>query len=308
MHWLSALDRMHIPYEKNYPLAKLTTWGVGGNAELLAIPENFEMVSFLVQMANDQELPLWILGGGSNVLISDQGLPGLTVWTSELNRGRCCHEKGNAFSFLCEAGFPLNKALCHALQSGAGGAEFLIGIPGTVGGAIWGNVGASGKSIGTLVEWVETVESDGSLRRWNKKEIEWTYRFSGLSTGKRMVLRVRFLLGQTDKEKIRKSIHEFWKKREAQPYGRKTAGCVFKNPKEGPAAGELLDRCGCKGLRYGDAVVSERHANFIENCGQATASEIYTLSQECRKRVLDQFGISLEYEVKILGEFISRSE
>lgn len=201
------------------------------------------------------------------------------------------------------SGTDTRKLLAFAIENSLGGAEFLTGIPGTVGGAVWGNAGASGEGFAPLTASVETIEKDGSVRIWDSSELSWNYRTSPWKdTNSVLVTKCMLVMRVVPKDEIIKRIAKFSALKKGQPIGKKTAGCVFKNP-EGFSAGRLLDECGCKGMSLGGAIVSPTHANFVENTGNAAANDIYTLCERCRKRVLAERGIKLEYEVRFFGSF-----
>ena len=202
-----------------------------------------------------------------------------------------------------EAGFPVKKLLALAVEKNLGGSEFLAGIPGTVGGALCGNAGAGGVSFAPLVERIETVSNRGEVRLWETGELSWSYRASPWgSEAPFMITRAFMRIPFSSQDNIINNIRHYSSLKKGQPIGAKTAGCVFKNPPQAPA-GLLLDKCGCKGLAVGDAAVSQHHANFIENRGGASSSEIFSLAEACRARVFEKFGIKLEYEIKFFGAF-----
>lgn len=302
MQWLSALERKcGVIVRKDEDLAAHTTWAVGGAAEAYCNPRNGETLSLLLKMRSDQEFPLWILGGGSNVLVPDEGVKGVVLHTRELDSMEFRQGRNGCVECIVEAGVPLSRWLGESLRRGLSGNEFLVGIPGTMGGALMGNAGSRDRYVGELVQWVETIESDGSRVRREAEEITWSYRFCSLSDALRVIHRCGMCLRTENMDTIQHNrlYYEDLKKR--QPLHAKTAGCVFKNP-PGKHAGELLDDAGCKGIRSGDAIVSLCHANFIENRGNAKAADIIALIEECRRRVFHAFGILLEPEVRLLGD------
>ncbi len=302
MQWSSVLERKFgAVFHRNEGLGTYTTWKVGGVAEFFCCPKEEKSLALILKVRNEHEFPLWILGGGSNVLIPDKGLEGLVLHTRGLD-SVLFEEKGNGYvECVLGAGVSLSRWLSESCRKELSGSEFLTGIPGTIGGALMGNAGSRERYIGELVQWVETIEPNGERIRHEGKEIVWAYRFCGLSDSLRVISRCGMLLRMSDRETIRRNILHHANLRRGQPHNVRTAGCVFKNP-PGEFAGELLDRAGCKGMRCGDAVVSLRHANFIENRGSARAADIVTLVEECRRRVCQTHGILLEPEVRFLGD------
>jgi UDP-N-acetylmuramate dehydrogenase len=302
MQWSSVLEReFGAVFHRNEELGAYTTWKVGGAAEFFCCPKEEKLLASILKVRSKQEFPLWIFGGGSNVLIPDEGLEGLVLCTRGLD-SVLFEEKGNGYvECVLGAGVSLSHWLGESCRKELSGSEFLTGIPGTIGGALMGNAGSRERYIGELVQWVETVEPDGERVRHEGKEIVWAYRFCGLSDSLRVISRCGMLLRKSDRETIRRNFLHYANLRRGQPHNVRTAGCVFKNP-PGEFAGKLLDRAGCKGMRCGDAVVSVRHANFIENRGNARAADIVTLVEECRRRVYQTCGILLEPEVRFLGD------
>lgn len=287
---------------ENYPLKEANTWKVGGSCSLYAAPAASAGAKELLADRLRGGEPFYILGGGSNVLIQDGHLDALVLGTEGL-AGFEAEEKGGRVEITVGAGYPVKKLLEFAIRNRLSGFEFLTGIPGTLGGAIWGNAGAAGAGFAELVSWVDTIEADGSVRRRKGNELSWCYRscpFEG--TGTVLITEVRIAAERAEPDAIVDRIRFFSGLKKGQPIGKKTAGCIFKNP-DGLAAGRLIDEAGCKGMRVGGAVVSGTHANFIENENNATARDIYELCEKCRELVLARRGVVLEYEIRFFGRF-----
>lgn len=302
MPWQSELETL-LPEIClfNVPLDALNSWGVGGTAECLVTPTTPDIMPSLFHFVRRHDIPIWFLGGGTNVLIPDKGLPGVTVHTCRLNK--IIQEQGpfGEWSLTCETGVQLKNLLRISMEKGFTGLEFTAGIPGTLGGAIIGNAGTSGRGIGDLIDWVETIGSDGHFKIWNGEKLTFSYRKSNLNHPGLLILRCGITLQPGSKGEIGRRIRENMIRRSSQPQGMGSVGCVFKNP-EPFFAGKLLEDCGCKGLSCGSMVVSDDHANFFINRGHATASEIWELILRCRQSVLARTGIHLDLEVKLLGE------
>lgn len=287
---------------KNFPLRELNTWGSGGRCLWLAAPRSADEAAAFARSGMTSDGAVYVLGGGSNVLVQDGLLEAGVVSCARMTGIKLTEARGFAEAEI-EAGYPVKKLLALAVEQNLGGLEFLAGIPGTVGGALCGNAGAGGVSFAPLVERIETVSKDGEVRLWNTGELSWSYRASPWGSECPFIITRAFMrFPLSSKNNIIKNIRHFSSLKKGQPIGAKTAGCVFKNPPQAPA-GQLLDNCGCKGLTVGGAAVSQRHANFIENRGGASSSEIFTLAEMCRARVFAEFGIKLEYEIKFFGAF-----
>ena len=283
-----------IAAHKNMPLSSFCTLGTGGEAEIFVAPDSIEDVSRLLGFAAREGCPVYILGGGSNVLFPDGLVRGIVLSTQNLN----AIEWRTPVTADVDAGFRLPSLMKAVRERGLGGLEFAAGIPGTIGGAIAGNAGAGGHGVCELLEEVITVEADGTIRTWPHDEIAYSYRNCSLSEGKRVIVSARMTF-RTSHPKDEEVLQSYLLRRGTQPHGLRNAGCTFKNP-EGASAGRLLDECGCKGLSVGGAVVSDVHANFILNNGHATSSDVTELVKICAKRVYDSTGIKLEPEIKIL--------
>lgn len=283
---------------KNFSLASRTTMGIGGTAELYIEPLKSEDIVTIKKVEASEGFRLRVIGGGSNLLIRDGIIPDLFLSTRKLT-GIEIGTRNDEYILEVKAGTPVSILLARTGSLSASGLEYLIGIPGTIGGALTGNAGARGYSISRNVEWVETIETTGDIRRWKKNEIEWGYRSSSFINSGRIIVSCGLCVKSAPIDTIRKNRAFFWDMRKEQPYGTKSAGCIFKNP-EGLSAGKLLDECGCKGLSIGDASVSLKHANFIVNNGNASFEDVIELIKECRKRVKEARGIDLQLEVRII--------
>lgn len=285
-----------------FPLRELTTWKVGGCCSDFAEPTTTDAAVELLAARLKKGEPFYVLGGGSNVLVQDGLLRALVLHTRRLDR-LAAADRADCVEVEVHSGLPVKRLLEFAIKNSLGGCEFLAGIPGTVGGALWGNAGAAGIGFSDIVLELETIEADGGLRIWSSSELDWRYRACPLDERKSvMIARALLRMPRVEPLEIREKIRCFAMLKKSQPIGGRTAGCIFKNPPMA-GAGKLLDEAGCKGMRVGGAVVSNRHANFIENTGGAAARDIYELSEQCRVRVLDAFGIGLEYEIHFIGEF-----
>ncbi|MCW1712928.1 MULTISPECIES: UDP-N-acetylmuramate dehydrogenase [Synergistaceae] len=289
---------------KDHPLRDLNTWGVGGTCSTFDAPVTAEEAYSAVAASLKRDLPLYVLGGGSNVLVSDGQIKASVIHTGRLDFIKIrSNADGKSAEIEAGAGVHVKKLLSIAMSKGFGGLEFLTGIPGTLGGAIWGNAGADGTGFGGLVKEASAVGRDGRAIRLAKNDFHWKYRACPLDESLIVLVASCVIsLKMENRSDIFDRIKKYAAMKKGQPLGRKTAGCVFKNP-EGTSAGLLLDRSGCKGMRVGGAVVSRSHANFIENEGNATSRDIFELCELCREMVYRDHGVYLEYEIKFLGSF-----
>ena len=287
--------------ERDYPLSRLTTVRAGGSADFFARPETEERVIELLAWADGEGLPVGVVGSGSNLLISDEGFRGLVMkLTGALTR---VERKGT--HLVCGGGARLPSAAAKAGGWGLTGLEFGVNIPGTVGGAVRMNANAYGGELGRVLERVTVCTPGGSKER---RPEDLGFRYRGSNLGKReVVARATFALADANPADVKATMADMRRRRkEAQPSGIKTFGSTFMNPDdpraEGRSAGQLLDAAGCRGLQVGGARLSPKHANFVENTGGATTSDILEVMAEARRKVHDRFGVTLEPEVQVLGE------
>jgi UDP-N-acetylmuramate dehydrogenase len=289
---------------QNHPLAPLTTWRIGGAAARLAAPADLEDVWGLMRLAYDRGWPLFFLGRGSNVLIDDAGLPGLTLHLAKSLQGLERHGD----TLRAGAGVSLPRIAQAAARLGFSGFEFLAGIPGTVGAAVRLNVGAEGASLAGVLNRVWVATPQLQLLELTPPDLRLGYRSSLLLNFPHwLVVEAEFLLSHlAAPESIQARMAELIAHRKIrQPANPRSCGSVFKNPPGGPAAGRLIEAAGFKGHRLGDAVVSRKHANFILNAGHATAAQVKALMAAIQEKVWQTQGVALEREVVWLpGDFI----
>lgn len=287
--------------QRDFPLARLTTVRTGGGADRFARPRSEEELIGLLAWADGEGLGLGVIGSGSNLLVADAGFRGLALKLD----GELTAVERQGEGLLCGGGARLPSVSAKAAGWGLAGIEFGVNIPGTAGGAVKMNANAYGGQLAEVLEWVDVCTAAGRERR-DPGTLGFTYRASNLAAAE-VVSRVAFRLRGEDPAAIRARLEEMrGKRREAQPSGIKTFGSTFKNPEdaraEGRSAGQLLEAAGCQGLRLGGARFSPKHANFVENTGEATTTEILELMAEGRRRVYERFGVALEPEVQVLGE------
>ena len=290
-----------VPLLENYPLAPLTTWKVGGPARYLAVPRDLEDVYRLLDLAYRQGWPLFFLGRGSNLLIADEGLPGLTLHLAKSFQK--IERQGDLLRV--GAGVALPRLAQTVAAWGVSGFEFLGGIPGTVGAAVRLNAGADGQDLAQVLRRVRVVTPQLQLLEFTGADLALGYRSSRLLNFPHwLVVEAEFSLEkQAPPEAVQARMRELLTARRArQPANPRTCGSVFKNPPGGPPAGYLIEQAGFKGRRRGGAQVSRKHANFILNQGKATATQIGALLEEIQEAVWRAFGLALEREVVFLPQ------
>jgi UDP-N-acetylenolpyruvoylglucosamine reductase len=290
-----------VKLERDYPLARLTTVRAGGNAELFARPETEDELVELLAWAESEGHPVEVVGSGSNLLVADDGVRGLVLKLG----GELTELDRQGTRLVCGGGVRLPSAAAKAAGWGLTGLEFGINIPGTVGGAVRMNANAYGGQLAKVLEWVN-VCGPGGVERREPDQLGFSYRRSNLQPGA-VVSRASFALAEAEPASVKATLAEMRdKRREAQPSGIKTFGSTFKNPDdpraEGRSAGQLLDAAGARGLEVGGARLSEKHANFVENAGDATTADVLELMAAARRLVHERFGVLLEPEVQILGD------
>ncbi|MBN2226310.1 MAG: UDP-N-acetylmuramate dehydrogenase [candidate division Zixibacteria bacterium] len=286
------------------PLADLVTFGIGGKAVLYAEVSTAEELAEIVAAADDVGIPFFMLGGGSNVLVSENGYGGLVIHNSIKGM------TANDTNIEAGAGIDLQDMVDFATEKELSGLEFAAGIYGTVGGAIFGNAGAYGSETGAILKSAELVDRKGRIRTEPAEYFDFGYRSSILKRTGEFVTRAKFALKMGKKELIRKRVDEILAHRARKlPQNARTAGCFFKNIPDVKeefgklAAGKLLDEIGAKTMRFGDARVFEKHANIIINDGKASAEDVRRLAEILKAKVKEKFGIELQEEITYLGEF-----
>ncbi len=287
--------------ERDYPLARLTTVRAGGAADFFARPDSEQRLLELLAWAAGEGIEVGVVGSGSNLLVADDGYRGLALKLE----GDLATIERDGERLLCGGGARLPSAAAKAAGWGLSGLEFGINIPGTVGGAVKMNANAYGGELARTLEWVDVCTASGRDRR-APESLGFGYRRSNLAAGE-VVSAASFGLWPGDPDAVRATLAEMrGMRREAQPSGIKTFGSTFTNPRDeragGRTAGQLLEAAGCRGLTVGGARFSEKHANFVENAGDATTADVLELMAEGRRRVHERFGVTLEPEVQVLGE------
>ena len=297
--WLRDLERLapDLTVRKDVPMKNLTTFRIGGPAEYFAEPQTREELAAIHQIAAAYGIPFFLMGHGSNLLVKDGGIPGITV------------RLGSRFSKLtvsgdtalyAQAGILLADLAAKAQKMGLSGLQFASGIPGSAGGGVFMNAGAYGGEMAQVVTSAECFDG-ASFRTLTRDELAFSYRHSAAMDKSLMITGVCFQLTPGDPEEIRAEMNDLQlRRKEKQPLDLPSAGSFFKRPAGGFAA-KLIDDAGLKGFRIGGAMVSEKHAGFVVNTGNATAGDVLRLMEAVRERVFRNAGIQLEPEVRIIG-------
>ena len=282
----------------NEPMMKHTSFRAGGAARWFAVPETAEELKAVLAACRKADTPWYVIGNGSNLLVSDKGFPGVIISTDKFDRLEV-----NGTEITVGAGVMLSKLANTAYKAGLIGLEFAAGIPGTVGGACVMNAGAYGSEMINVLKSVTVLTPEGNVETLPAESLELGYRTSVIPKKGYLVLEAVMSLTEGNMEESKALMDDLaFRRKDKQPLEFPSAGSTFKRP-AGHFAGKLIEDCGLKGFTVGGAQVSEKHAGFVINKGGATASDIYNLCKEVEKRVKAEFGVSLEMEVKLLGEF-----
>lgn len=289
-------SQIGLAVKKDEPMCRHTSFKTGGKADLFITVNSKEKLACLLETAAALCVPIFILGKGSNLLVSDSGIEGVVISLSGMDE---IEVQGNTVT--AGAGASLSAVCLAAASAGLSGLEFAYGIPGSVGGALFMNAGAYTGEMADCVCYAEYVTQDGEIGEISKEEMELGYRTSIFKTSGNIITKVRFQLNPGDEQEIRQSMDTFMKKRkDKQPLEFPSAGSTFKRPK-GHFAGALIEQSGLKGARVGGAMVSEKHAGFVINYENATTSDILSLMEKVKQKVFDDSGVKLEPEVIFVG-------
>lgn len=281
----------------NEPMKKHTTFKIGGPADIFIKVNDTEELKFVLNLAKNENLPINIIGNGSNVLVKDKGIRGIVL---KLNFNEIIKEDKDILNI--GAGVLLSKLARFAMEEELTGIEFASGIPGSFGGAIYMNSGAYGNEIADKIILTTYIDENLEIKTITKEEQEFSYRKSIFQKNNWIILGGKIKLERGNKEEIKRKIEEYSKTRkEKQPLSMPNAGSIFKR-EEGFITAQLIDKCGLKGYQIGDAQISTLHAGFIVNKGNATAKDILKLIEFTQEKVKEKFNVNIEPEIKILGE------
>ena len=281
----------------NEPMKNHTTFKIGGPAQYYVTPESVTQIQEVVSLCRDMNIPLHVIGNGSNILVGDDGVDGVVL--ALFNTFSDYEIKDNVIT--AQAGMSLIKLAVIALREGLTGLEFASGIPGSVGGAVYMNAGAYDGQMKDVVTSVTVLDEAGNIRILGRDELDMGYRTSAVAKHNMIVLQVIIELKAGDKEQIKDRMNQLSElRKQKQPLEYPSAGSTFKRP-EGYFAGKLIADAGLKGYSIGGAAVSEKHAGFVVNIGGATAKDVVELTDYIKKRIIEQFGVTLELEIKKIG-------
>ena len=290
------LESENIEYRLNEPMRAHTTFKIGGEADIFIIPASPAALISAVKKCAELEIPYFILGNGSNLLVSDGGIEGAVISLAGINGISAKGEK-----ITCGAGAMLSSVCLKALSLSLTGIEFAYGIPGTAGGALYMNAGAYGGQMADVIESAECLTASGEIKTLKKEDMRLGYRSSVFKKGGLIIISLTLALKKGDKAEIKAEMDELLNRRkQKQPLEYPSAGSTFKRP-EGYFAGALIEKNGLKGLTVGGAQVSEKHAGFVINRGGATAADVKALIGKIQKKVFENDGVMLEPEVIFTG-------
>lgn len=282
------------------PMSKHTTFGIGGTADVYIEPADADDLAAVMKWISDQQMPWFVLGDGANLLVSDKGIRGAVIRIGR-QFAKVRIESGRV---TVGSGAKLDKLVTTTVNDGLAGLESTAGIPGTVGGAIVMNAGTYRGQIGDIVESVSVVTCEGNRREMIQNDLQFSYRWSVFQAEKiGIIVEATLTLKPGDKEELVRTMNNIRNRRGVNlPSVGRSAGCIFKNPND-LSAGHLIEQAGLKGARIGDAVIADRHANFILNMGSATACDVLALAEKVKDTIKMKFDINLEYEVRIVGDW-----
>ncbi len=294
---LQELKGREIPFSEGEPLKRHTTFAIGGPCDFFVAPETEQQLEWTLSFCQTNQIPFFVLGRGSNLLVSDDGFRGLILSTERLKRISLLP----GYRIFCASGVPLSRLCKFALEHALSGLEFAYGIPGSVGGAIYMNAGAYGGEVGDLLCRADCICADGQRRSYARDELEFAYRTSRFQTENSVITAGVFQLSPADSDAVREQMEEYYRRRkEKQPLEFPSAGSTFKRPK-GNYASALIEQCGLKGASVGGAQVSEKHSGFVINRENASCKDVEALIAKIQKEVFDKTGYVLECEVQQLG-------
>ena len=287
------------PSQRDVPMSKYTTFRIGGNASVMLTPTTDEQLASIIKKCNKDNIKPFIIGNGSNMLISDKGLDTVVI---NMCRPDPKIELVNGDTVVCDAGATMSKVCNFALENGLTGLEFAFGIPGSAGGAAYMNAGAYGGEMKDVLVECRHIDSDGNFGSLKGEELGLAYRTSAYEHNGYIITTLVMKLSKGNKDEIRAKMQELLQRRkDKQPLEYPSAGSTFKRP-EGYFAGALIEECGLKGYSVGGAQVSEKHAGFVINKGDASAKDVLDLIKYIQDKVLSEKGVMLEPEVRLIEE------
>lgn len=301
--WLKQNFSDQVKFDE--PMRQHTTFKVGGNAEIFVSPVSNESAIEIINMAGKTKTPVFTVGRGSNLIVKDTGIKGIVLSLEKIETKITARDSENDQVVVSvNAGAGLNTLCRFAINNGLAGLNFALGIPGSVGGSISMNAGTATGEMKDVIQSLEILNGSGKLKRVNKSSLNFSYRKLnwGDVTSSPVIFNADFLLKKGNTDELKKESSDLLTRRnKTQPVSLPNAGCIFKNPDPENPAGKLIDLAGLKGMKCGNAQISDKHANFITNNGGASASEILSLIAMAKEKVFNKFNIKLETEVQIVG-------
>jgi len=291
---MSLFSGLEAIVERDHPLAPHTWYRLGGPADYFLRPRTAKELKEVLRRCNENHVRMYVMGFGSNLLVSDEGVHGAVIKLEGKEFGRTEFDREQITAW---AGAELSKLVLDCVEKGLSGVEPLTGIPGSIGGAVKMNAGGNFGDIGSVVESVTLMDIQGNVFEKNRSELNFDYRSVNIRA--RFILNARLKLTEADPERIMRTVKESWiYKKNNQPLNTRNCGCVFKNP-PGASAGALIDRAGLKGFQSGGAMISEKHANFIVAADGCKSLDVMQLIDTARQKVREQFDVELESELEI---------
>lgn len=293
----SYCEKIGCEYSTEALLRDYTSFRIGGKADVMVFPDSAEKFSGIIKFLSNNNIVFLVIGKGSNLLVSDNGFKGVVINTCRFDGIELADET----TIVCDAGISLSKLCRFALDHSLEGLEFAFGIPGTAGGAAYMNAGAYGGEMKDVLISCKHINKDGEIKEYKGEELALSYRHSAYSDTDNLILSLTLKLRKGDKAEIKSKMDDLMgRRRDKQPLEFPSAGSTFKRP-EGYFAGALIEECGLKGFTVGGAQVSEKHAGFVINTGNATAKDVIGVIDHCKDIVYSKKGVILEPEVKIIG-------
>lgn len=291
---MKLFDGFETIVKENEPLARHTWFRIGGPAKYFIEPNSFDELCLAVTRCRENEIPIYVLGAGANLLVADAGVRGAVI---RLRGEEFEQMKFEEKSLTVGAGVDMGKVVLRCVREGRSGLEGLTGVPGTVGGCVRMNAGGAFGDVGSTIESVTVMDAEGNTFQRFRPDLAFAYRSTNITA--KFILSATFSMAEDDPHRILKEIKQIWMyKKNTQPLAAGTAGCIFKNPR-GMSAGALIDKAGMKGRRVGGAYVSEKHANFILADQGATAFDVLRLIDMIRDAVAREFNVNLEKEIEV---------
>ena len=290
-------DKIGCEYSADALLKDYTSFKIGGKADVMVFPDSVDKFSSIIAFLSKNKISYFVIGKGSNILVSDNGFRGVVINTCKFDSIELADEN----TIVCSSGASLSRLCRFALENSLTGLEFAFGIPGTAGGAAYMNAGAYGGEMKDVLVSCKHITANGEINKFSGEELGLSYRHSAYSDTDNIIVSLTLKLEKGDKAEIKAKMDDLiGRRKDKQPLEFPSAGSTFKRP-EGYFAGALIEQCGLKGFTVGGAQVSEKHAGFVINIGNATCKDVVGLIEHCKSTVYSETGVTLEPEVKIIG-------